>query len=69
MHTCVKGWSDATQQKAQKIGSQRKSISSYTKNKIMVEMTFKAKSMWVTKKPTTEKNRAQTTQQFNASKE
>ena len=36
------------QQKAQKLGNQRKRINSYTKKKkkkTMVEMTFKAKSM------------------------
>ena len=59
------------QQKAQKIGNQRKSINSYTnkKKKNMVETIFKAKSMCSNKKAYTEKNSAQTTQEFNASKE
>ena len=59
------------QQKAQKIGNQRKSINSYTNKKkiYMVEMIFKAKSMCSNKKAYTEKNSAQTTQEFNASKE
>ena len=43
------------QQKAQKIGNQRKSINSYTKNKNMVEMIFRPNQCAVTKKPTLRK--------------
>ena len=59
------------QQKAQKLGNQRKSINSYTKKKIKLWLKWPSRpnQCVVTKKPTTEKNSAQTTQQFNASKE